>query len=108
MKMNHELFIELIEYPDYAIGDLANVLNIITNKILKSNLYSSGYRQVRLPAPNGVYKFAIVSRLVLSTFIPSPIDGQLYTCDQSRYLTLMVAKCIGVTRTQLNWAQLSL
>lgn len=59
------------EFPNYAVSNLGNIKNIITNKILVGGKDKDGYRQVTL-IKNGKQFNRRICRLVALTFIDNP------------------------------------
>ena len=68
-----EVFCIIKDYPDYAVSNLGNVMNIKTGRILKPGFSTDGYLLVVL-SKNGERKTYRVHRLVASAFIPNPFN----------------------------------
>ncbi len=69
-----EMFFSLKnEFTNYAISNLGNVKNIITNRILKPQVDKYGYVYVSL-ANKGFQQKKKIHRLMAETFIPNPLN----------------------------------
>ncbi len=66
-----EVFIPLIEYPNYAVSNYGNVKNRKTDRILKPNINNMGYLYVILKKDNLRYNKRI-HKLVLPAFENNP------------------------------------
>jgi hypothetical protein len=64
----------LDEYPDYAVSNLGHVVNIHTDRIMRSRISSNGYERVGL-MKNGKQVGVFVHRLVAQAFISLIIDS---------------------------------
>ena len=62
---------EILNFPNYKIDIMGNVLNIKTKKYLKHQKTSDGYVRVEL-SNNGTSKKINVHKLVADSFIPNP------------------------------------
>ena len=60
----------ITEFPNYSISNLGNVINTLTNKMMKLNI-KSGYYHIGL-TNNNIRKTIKVHRLVAIAFIPNP------------------------------------
>lgn len=59
------------DYPNYMVNDKGDIYSCVTNKILKQQFDSYGYKIVHFHS-NGIDKTLSVHRLVALTFIPNP------------------------------------
>ena len=77
----YEYYHRLEEFPNYAISNWGNLINIETTtmKIWTFN-EKRGYYQCVL-YNNGQYKTIYRGKTVLKSFIPYPEDGKYYECD---------------------------
>lgn len=67
-----EQFAKIKEYPNYAISNYGQVLNIMTQKYLKPCINTSGYLYVKLFANNTKRKNHSIHRLISIYFIDNP------------------------------------
>jgi len=67
-----EIYLPIQGYPRYHVSNLGNVKNIKTDRILRLNPHSAGYKLVNLC--DGINKPALkyVHKLVLTAFVPNP------------------------------------
>jgi hypothetical protein len=66
-----EQYSGIVNFPNYAISNYGQVLNIKTKRILKTNIHRDGYQYVILSCANNQKIFSI-HRLVANAFLQNP------------------------------------
>lgn len=75
MNNEDEIFKQIIDYPNYKISNLGQVLNSKTGKILKPHLFNTGYLRVNL-YKDIKPKLFYIHRLIAFYFIDNPDNKQ--------------------------------
>ena len=80
-----EVWKAAIGYKYYLVSNYGRVYSIRNDRVLKPNIHTGGYLDVRLKQKYGGFKRVILSRLIATMFVPNPenkpivhhIDGDI-------------------------------
>lgn len=61
-----------VGYKYYLVSNYGRVYSIRNDRLLKPNIHTGGYFDVRLKRNNGGFQHVILSRLIATMFVPNP------------------------------------